>query len=106
MCVAAYRWETPVITRATARRPFEFVLINSPQFCDRKSDAITYTQYFTDDDTDSGVIAFENLSGDALLRALAETIQYPDVDALVRHGSEALEEMRQLDIITGARPVQ
>lgn len=48
----------------------------------------------------------ENLSGDALLRKLAATINYPDVDALVRHGSEALEEMRQLEIITGARPVQ
>lgn len=48
----------------------------------------------------------DNLSGEALLRKLAATINYPDVDALVRHGNEALEEMRQLEIITGARPVQ
>ena len=48
----------------------------------------------------------ENLSGEALLRNLGARIQYPDIDALVQHGSEALEEMRQLEIITGARPVQ
>lgn len=47
-----------------------------------------------------------NLTGDALLRDLAGRINYPDVDALVRHGSDALEEMRQHEIITGARPVQ
>ena len=48
----------------------------------------------------------KNLTGDALLRDLAVKINYPDVDALVRHGGDALEEMRQLEIITGARPVQ
>lgn len=48
----------------------------------------------------------EQLSGEALLRELAAKIQYPDVEALIGHGSKALEEMRQLEIITGARPVQ
>lgn len=64
---SAYRWETPAITRLTVDRPFEFVLINSPGFCDRQTDAKTYAQYFTDDDTVSGVIAFPNLRGDATL---------------------------------------
>lgn len=45
----------------------------------------------------------ERLSGEALLRQLAETINYPDADALVAHGAAALEEMRQLDILIGTR---
>ncbi len=43
------------------------------------------------------------LSGEALLRALAAEISYTDVDALVQHGGAALEEMRQLEILTGTR---
>jgi hypothetical protein len=42
-------------------------------------------------------------SGEELLRELAATIHYPDVDALIKHGSEALEEMRQLEILVGTR---
>lgn len=43
------------------------------------------------------------LTGEALLRQLAGKIHYPDVDALIRHGVDALEEMRQLEILTGTR---
>ena len=42
-------------------------------------------------------------TGEALLRQLAAQINYPDIDALLEHGRAALEEMRQLEIITGAR---
>ncbi len=42
-----------------------------------------------------------SLSGDALLRQLATKINYPDVDALIKHGVDALEEMRQLEILLG-----
>jgi len=45
----------------------------------------------------------QQLSGDALLRRLAADINYPDVDALVEHGATALQEMRQLGILTGSR---
>ncbi len=44
-----------------------------------------------------------NLNGEALLKDLATTINYPDVDALIKHGVDALEEMRQLEILTGTR---
>lgn len=44
-----------------------------------------------------------NRTGDALLRNLAEQIHYPDVGALIKHGVDALEEMRQLEILTGTR---
>lgn len=43
------------------------------------------------------------LSGETLLRQLAETINYPDVDALIQHGTGALEEMKQLEIIIGTQ---
>ncbi len=44
-----------------------------------------------------------SLSGEALLRELAVRIHHPDVDALIKHGADALEEMRQLKILTGTR---
>jgi len=44
-----------------------------------------------------------SLSGEALLTNLAERINYPDVDALKKHGIDALEEMRQLEILTGTK---
>lgn len=44
-----------------------------------------------------------DLTGEALLRALADKIGYPDKDALVSHGAAALGEMRQLGILTGTR---
>jgi hypothetical protein len=42
-------------------------------------------------------------SGEELLRSLAQTIHFPNVDALLTHGKAALEEMRQLEILIGAR---
>ena len=42
-------------------------------------------------------------TGEALLRQLADQINYPDVDAMLEHGAGALEEMRQLEILIGAR---
>ena len=45
----------------------------------------------------------ERMTGMALLRALAAEINYADVDAFVQHGVAALEEMRQLEILTGTR---
>ena len=43
------------------------------------------------------------LSGEMLLRDLATKIHYSDVDALIKHGLDALEEMRKLEILTGTR---
>ena len=45
----------------------------------------------------------EQKTGEALLRALAAKIGYSDVDALIEHGIDALEEMRQLEILIGTR---
>jgi hypothetical protein len=45
----------------------------------------------------------QQATGEALLRNLAAQANYPDVDAFVGHGAAALQEMRQLDILIGAR---
>lgn len=45
----------------------------------------------------------DGLSGEALLRELSKKMHYPDVDALIKHGADALEEMRQLEILIGTR---
>ena len=45
----------------------------------------------------------DNLTGEQLLRNLAEKINYPDADALIAHGADALLEMRQLEILSGTR---
>ena len=44
-------------------------------------------------------------SGEALLRKIAADIDYPNVDAFIEHGAAALEEMRELEILTGTRAV-
>lgn len=43
------------------------------------------------------------LSGEFLLRKLAKEINYPNVDALLKHGADALTEMLQLQILVGTR---
>ena len=42
-------------------------------------------------------------SGEALLRKLAADIGYSDTDAFIAHGLAAMQEMRSLDILIGAR---
>jgi len=44
-----------------------------------------------------------NVTGEALLRSLADDMNYTDVSALIQHGLAALEEMRQIGILTGTR---
>jgi len=42
-------------------------------------------------------------TGEELLREIATTINYLNVDAFITHGAAALKEMRQLEILTGTR---
>lgn len=62
-----FRWETPPLSNASADRPFEFVLVNTPGFASRRTDRNTYSKYFTDTETDNGVISFPNIGKDATL---------------------------------------
>ena len=62
-----FRWETPALTKQTADRPFECVLVNSPGFARRNTDLASFSEHFTDATGDDGVVHFLNLSGDATL---------------------------------------
>jgi hypothetical protein len=42
-------------------------------------------------------------NGESLIRDLARKINYRDVDAFIKHGSDALDEMRKLEIILGTQ---
>ncbi len=42
-------------------------------------------------------------SGRELLLKLADEINYPDVGALLQHGAEAMQQMRQVEIIIGTK---
>ncbi len=63
----AFRWETPGLTKATAQRPFEFVLLSSPSFQGRATDADTFQSFFTSSDVNAGIVSFASLKGDATL---------------------------------------
>jgi hypothetical protein len=61
---SAFRWETPPITASTARRPFELVLLDSPGLASQP-DPEAFADYFGP--AEAEVVAFPNLSGDAVL---------------------------------------
>lgn len=63
---AAYRWETPPVTAATADRPFEFVLIETPGL-ERPPDPAAFSGQFEQARPGELVAAFANLGGDAFL---------------------------------------
>ncbi len=60
----SFRWETPPITLKTANRPFEFVLVDSPEL-DVAADESAFARYFRD--MTRSVVHFPNLGGDAIL---------------------------------------
>ena len=64
---AAFRWETPPITAATANRPFEFVLLDSPELL-VTPDAAAFAQHFKAAPK-LGAVEFANLGRDAVLIA-------------------------------------
>jgi hypothetical protein len=61
----AFRWETPPITVATAKQPFEFVLLDSPGIA-RAPDPRVFAEHFVTANP-GGVVEFPNLGGDATL---------------------------------------
>jgi len=64
---SAFRWETPALSSETKDQDFQFVLLNTPTFIDRRTDVSTFKSKFTKDDTNWGVIHFANLGGDATM---------------------------------------
>ena len=80
----AFFWEMPPVTDATADRPFEFVLVDSPALARVRPDRAPFSAKF---DGASPVAVFESLGGDARLIApqpLGEESAYPYLAAFVR----------------------
>lgn len=63
---SAFRWETPPISRATAGRQFECVLLDAPELL-FPADMHTFAEHFADDAIEEGVVIFDNLGRDATL---------------------------------------
>ncbi len=85
---SGFRWETPPITIATANRPYEFVLLDSPGLA-RHPDANAFAEYFGASDT--GVVEFANLGKDAILVVpcpIASHSAYGQIGAFVRQAPE------------------
>lgn len=85
---SAYRWETPGLTISNLSQPFQFVLLNAPEFASRPTDRISFKEHFTTDDKDDGVIAFTNLGGDAMLvvpSPRADSSAYGHLAAFIRN---------------------
>jgi hypothetical protein len=61
---SCFRWETSALTRATADRPFEYVVVNAPGI-DMPADSDPFESYFAS--AKGSVVTFPNLGGDALL---------------------------------------
>lgn len=60
----AFRWETPGVTRSSSTKPFEFVVLDSPELS-RRADRKAFAEHF--DDTSAEAVAFANLGGNAVL---------------------------------------
>lgn len=84
----AFRWETPGVTHASVNKPFEFVLLNSPEL-DRRPDRLSFSEQFESASED--VVAFPNLGADATLIVpcpLAEDSAYVHLADFVRKAPE------------------
>jgi hypothetical protein len=85
---SAFRWETPPVSNATLMRPFEFVLLDSPGLASHP-DPDAFAEHFAG--APSGVVAFSNLGGDAILVVpcpRAEPSAYGHLAAFVRLAPE------------------
>jgi hypothetical protein len=90
----AFYWENPPLVADQLKRAAEFVLIDAPPLAGMTPDAETFRAHFDDG---SGVVAFPNLGGDALLVApepAAEDQAYPHLAAFLRRGPR--EQRREL----------
>ncbi len=84
---AAFRFETPVITRETADRTFEFVLVDSPALEGISADLSPFARPLAAADAQASVVTFSNLSGDAEMvvpRPTGDGTTYPHLAAFAR----------------------
>jgi len=62
---SAFRWETPPVSTATANRPFEFILLDSPGLA-RSPDVHAFAEHFRGVNPE-GVVEFPNLGKDTIM---------------------------------------
>ncbi|HUE13124.1 MAG TPA: hypothetical protein VMR25_03065 [Planctomycetaceae bacterium] len=80
----AFRWETPSVTTATIKRPFEFVIMDAPGLA-RRSNPEAFAKHFAG--AKAAVMAFANLGGDAIMVVpcpIADPSAYGHLAAFVR----------------------
>jgi hypothetical protein len=63
----AFFWETPAVNQLTVKRPFEFVLVDSPQLAKVGSNSSAFASHFAAASDGKAVVTFPNLRQDALL---------------------------------------
>jgi hypothetical protein len=83
---AAYRWETPPVTHHLLRRPFEFVLMDSPGLAP-SPEPDAFRSHFSRVASEVDVLAIPNLGNTATLvipRQLAEPLNYAHLARFVR----------------------
>ena len=83
---AAFRWETPPMTAASMGRPFEFVLLDSPEL-GGQPDPDAFAKHFGGSAGSKDVVSFPNLNSDAILvvpRPLCPLSAYGHLAAFVR----------------------
>jgi hypothetical protein len=100
---AAYLWECPPLTQATLSRPFEFVLVDSPQLASMPPDRQAFADRFRAESGGEDVATFWNLGGDALLiapRPRASPSVYAHIAAFTR--GAPTEQQHALWRATGA----
>jgi hypothetical protein len=72
---SAFRWETPPITAATAHRPFEFVLLDSPGVSWRP-DPCGFAAHFDHTEATETAVSFPNRGNDAIHVRLDDQPKY------------------------------
>jgi hypothetical protein len=98
---SALRWETPPVTEATANRPFEFVLLDSP-WLDVDANPVDFAGHFVAA-APGAVVEFANLGGDAILVAPCPqdaSSDYGHLAAYLRNAPDA--QQHALWRLTGA----
>lgn len=91
---AAFFWETPPLTLATVDRPFECVLVDSPQLAAVTADRRAFDEYFSGNGRE-GVAVFPNIGHDAWLIApvpVAAAEIYPHLATFVRRGPPSQQQ--------------
>lgn len=82
----AFFWECPSLTEDTQHRPFEFVLVNSPQLAGSEADCSDFHQHLVH--STARVCNFSNLGGDAQLLVPVPQVSaqhYVHIATFVRH---------------------